>query len=126
MKANRYYLMSDHPLLPEESKEPSFSIFPSGPDGDYLEQDISLIRNGKSVVSLHLIPNKGIVHVFPKEDQSVYVWFKKTAVGDSNVTFSCLHQIGLSSNANKQQKICMMFPSSLPFGQKRLHHFFQN
>jgi hypothetical protein len=43
VKANRYYLMSGHPLLPEESKEPSFSIFPSGPDGDYLEQDISLI-----------------------------------------------------------------------------------
>lgn len=73
VKANRYYLMSDHPLLPEESKEPSFSIFPSGPDGDYLEQDISLIRNGKSVVSLRLIPNKGIIHVFPKEDQGVFM-----------------------------------------------------
>ncbi len=68
---------------------------------------------------MHLIPNEGIVRVFPKEDQSVNVWFKKTAVGDSNVTFSCLHQMGLSSNANKQQKICWSYKIFLDFDVKK-------
>jgi hypothetical protein len=111
--------MSDYPLLPEELKEPALSIFPSGPDGDYLEEDISLIWKGKSVVSLQLIPNGGIVRVFLKEDQSVYVWFKKTAVGDSKVTFSCLHLMVLSTNSSKQQKICCSYKISLDFDVKR-------
>jgi hypothetical protein len=97
--------MSDHPAPKEPSCNSSFGM-PSGPDGDYLENDILQVRKGKSVVSLRLMPDKGILRVFPKEDKAYFVRFQKSDE-ESFVSFSCLHEMGSSlSNSNKQQKIC--------------------
>jgi hypothetical protein len=64
----------------EEGKEPDGLLImakPSGPDGDYLEQDVLRTRKGKAVVCLRWIPNGGIVRIFPRGGDTYFVWFKK-------------------------------------------------
>jgi hypothetical protein len=110
--------MSDHRAPKGPSCHSSF-VMPSGPDGDFLENDILQVCKGKSVVSLWLIPNKGILRVFPKEDKDFFIQFQKSDE-ESFVTFSCLHELGsLSSNTNKQQKICCSTKIKIDFDTKR-------
>ncbi len=80
---------------------------PSGPDGDFIEKDIQQMRKGKSVPSLRLIPDGGVLRIFNTEDEDVFARFEKITSGGS-VVFSCLHDIGMTSSMSKskQQKIC--------------------
>ncbi len=81
------------------------AALPSGPDGDFLEQDIKLVRKGRAVVSQRLVLDSGVLRVFDSEESGTFVRFRKST-SDSSIIFLCLHEIGAASSASKQQKIC--------------------